>query len=107
MKPWARKFYNSAAWKKCRLSYIAKVHGLCERCGMPGKIVHHKKYLTPQNINDPSVSLNHEKLEYLCQDCHNGEHFGSGETAVSDGFTFDSDGNLIPKCLIPPILQST
>lgn len=98
MKAWAKKFYNGKAWKVCRLSYIASVHGLCERCGKPGKIVHHKKYLTPQNINDPSISLNHENLEYHCHDCHNVEHFSSG-AAIEPGFTFDSDGNLIRKML--------
>lgn len=97
MKPWAKKFYNSTAWKTCRLSYIAKVFGLCERCGKPGKIVHHTVYLTPYNINDPDVSLNHALLEYVCQDCHNGEHHGSSEEVVGEGLMFDSEGNLIQK----------
>lgn len=74
-------FYKSGAWKRCRAEYIKKVGGLCERClakGLivPGYIVHHKIPLTPDNINDPSVSLSFDNLEYLCQDCHNKEHFG-------------------------------
>lgn len=49
-KEWAKWFYNSTTWKKCREGYIKSVNGLCERCldkGMivPGKIVHHKVYL--------------------------------------------------------------
>src|SRR5690606_33094450 len=50
MQPWARSFYKSRAWQKCREAYIAYRHGLCERCGAGGKVVHHKVYLTPDNI---------------------------------------------------------
>ncbi len=95
MKPWAKKFYKSKAWEKCRAAYIIKVHGFCERCDKPGKIVHHKTWLTPQNINDPNVTLNHNNLEFVCQDCHNEEHHG-GETAAS-GLIFDENGDLIAK----------
>ena len=94
MKPWAKKFYKSKAWQNCRASYIKKVHGQCERCAKPGKIVHHTTYLTPDNINDPAISLNHELLELTCPDCHNQEHHGNGE-AIESGLTFDVDGNLI------------
>jgi len=93
MKPWAEKFYKSKAWRQCRDAYFVFRHGLCERCGGPGKIVHHKIWLTPENINDPAVSLNHEYLELLCQDCHNKEHHESPVTG--DGLMFDEDGNLI------------
>ena len=63
MKEWAKSFYKSQAWKRCRAAYAASVGGLCERClsrGMytPGVIVHHKIVLTPDNISDPSVTLN-------------------------------------------------
>ena len=80
MKEYARAFYKSTAWQQCRAAYIKSVGGLCERCLsegkiVPGYIVHHKCYLTPDNINDPSVSLNFDNLEYLCQECHNQEHF--------------------------------
>src|SRR5690606_25521048 len=50
VKPWAKWFYKSKAWQKTREAYIAARHGLCERCGAGGKIVHHKVYLTPDNI---------------------------------------------------------
>lgn len=93
MKPWAKSFYLSSAWKKCRRSYIQSVFGMCERCNRPGKIVHHKVYLTQMNINDPSVSLNHEHLELLCQDCHNDEHHGS--ESISDGLRFDEHGDVV------------
>ena len=66
---YSRKFYRSKAWQQCRESYISKVHGLCERCQLkgkitPGYIVHHKTYITPQNINNPMITLNHENLEH-------------------------------------------
>jgi hypothetical protein len=93
MKPWAKRFYKSKAWRQCRDAYFASVHGLCERCGGVGKIVHHVDYLTPDNINDPSVTLNFDNLELLCQDCHNREHHGAN--AVGDGLAFDEDGNLV------------
>jgi 5-methylcytosine-specific restriction enzyme A len=93
-KTWAKPFYNSKAWRKCRESYISKVYGLCERCARPGKILHHTVYLTPQNINDPDVSLNHDKLEYLCDTCHQHEHYMK-YSPTRKGFRFDNDGNLV------------
>lgn len=98
---WALWFYRSTAWLKCRAGYIASVFGLCERCHAPGLIVHHKEALTPQNIHDPAVSLNWEKLEYLCQPCHNVETFGSSEPVVSDGLMFDDYGNIV-QMVRPP-----
>lgn len=91
-KEFAKKFYASKAWQKCRAAYIASVFGLCERCGRPGYIVHHKVTLTPNNINDPDITLNFERLEYLCHDCHNREHGGA---VTTEGLRFDSDGNLV------------
>ena len=100
MREFAKRFYKSTAWQKCRASYIVSVHGLCERCtasglAVPGKIVHHKIYLSERNINDASVTLNHEHLEYLCLDCHNDEHMGS--SALQKDLRFDADGNVIKK----------
>jgi 5-methylcytosine-specific restriction endonuclease McrA len=73
-------FYKTSAWLKCRAAYIKSVGGLCERCLkdgkiVPGYIVHHKCYLNATNIQDPSITLNWDNLEYLCHDCHNKEHF--------------------------------
>ncbi|MDT0163831.1 HNH endonuclease [Bacillus sp. AG4(2022)] len=95
MKPWAKKFYKSAAWRKCRNAYFKSKYGLCERCAEPGKIVHHKRYITPDTIDNPMITLNHDNLELLCQDCHNREHHSDGITA--EGLAFDSEGNLIKK----------
>lgn len=97
MKPWAKKFYKSKAWLNCRAAYIKKVFGLCERCGQPGKIVHHKIYLNQENINKPEITLDFSNLEYLCQNCHNAEHpkYGTGRNICRHGLIIDETGNLI------------
>ena len=81
MKEYARGFYSSKAWKDCRRAYAKSKGGLCERCLIkgqykPGEIVHHKVYLSPENINDPDVTLNWDNLELVCRDCHAQEHDG-------------------------------
>lgn len=74
------KFYKTKAWERCRAAYLSSVGGLCERCKqegriVPAEIVHHKIYLQEENYQDPSIALNFDNLEALCQNCHNQEHF--------------------------------
>ena len=88
-----RSFYDSAAWLRCRDGYIKSVFGLCERCGRPGYIVHHKQPITDANVNDPNITLNWNNLEYLCLECHNREHFGVEPTR--EDVRFDASGQLI------------
>ena len=83
MKDYAKTFYKSAAWKRTQAAYMKSVGGLCERCKangliVPAKIVHHKTYITPESITDPSITLSWANLESLCQSCHNAEHMGGG-----------------------------
>ena len=52
MKAWAKSFYLSAAWEKTRAAYLMSQDYICERCGQPAKIVHHKRWLNRENIND-------------------------------------------------------
>jgi len=78
-REWARRFYCSKAWIRCRQGYAKSVGGLCERClskGIytPGVEVHHKVKLTPRNVRNPDVALNWDNLELLCKDCHMEEH---------------------------------
>ena len=73
------KFYSSRVWKETRTAYKKSVGGLCERCkkkGMivPGETVHHKIYLTDENLNDLSISLDFGNLELVCRECHAAEH---------------------------------
>jgi len=96
MKPYAKKFYKSKAWQDCRASYISKVHGLCEHCQAPGYIVDHIEEITPDNINNPEITLNHQNLQFLCLPCHNTKHFKKHEP-LRDDVMFDSEGQLIKK----------
>ena len=98
-KPYAKKFYNSKEWLRCRESYIANVFGLCEHCAGAGYIVDHVEEITPDNITDPNITLNHENLQYLCTPCHNRKTFGKYEPTRSD-VTFDSEGDLIRSELL-------
>ena len=93
-RDFAKAFYNSAAWLKCRAAYIKSVFGLCEKCREPGHIVHHKKELTPDNINDANITLNWDNLQYLCLDCHN--RVPSDNYVTRDGLMFDEQGQLVP-----------
>lgn len=92
-KEFAKRFYKSKAWQKCRAGFIRSKFGLCEKCGSPGYIVHHKERLTPDNINDHNVTLNWNKLMYLCIECHNAIDCESKPTR--EGLAFDKNGNLI------------
>lgn len=96
MKDYAKKFYKSKEWKKCRDSYFKYKLGICERCGANGDIVHHKNYIHPGNINNPEVTLNWENLEVLCQKCHNKEHFEK-YSWTREGLIFNAAGDLIEK----------
>jgi len=91
----ALRFYKSTAWLKVRDYVLRRDNYLCTRCGAAGKIVHHKIYLTPDNIGDPFISLNPDNLETLCEDCHNAEHMGALPTASE--LTFTADGRLIKR----------
>ena len=89
MKEYARGFYTSAAWKKVSALYMTSKNYICERCGGSASICHHKRYITPRNINNPSITLNMDNLECLCQDCHNKEHKLKKSLPV-----FDDQGNM-------------
>ena len=90
MKDFARDFYHSKEWRRVSTAYMTSRHYICERCGAPATICHHKTYLTTSNINDPEISLNPDRLECLCQDCHNKEH------ALRHSLTqFDDSGSVV------------
>ena len=102
-KEFAKAFYRSVAWKKCRAAYIALRiaidGGLCEHCREKlGYIVDHIIELTPYNINDPAIALNHDNLQYLCLECHNRKTFGSGNSYI-----LTADGDIQP---LPPSKKS-
>lgn len=73
-KVWAIKFYGSTKWHQVRTAYMTHQHWQCERCEEGAEICHHKIYLTPSNINDPTITLAWGNLEALCRLCHEDEH---------------------------------
>jgi 5-methylcytosine-specific restriction endonuclease McrA len=92
---WAKAFYNSKAWKKCRDAYKdSTIDQLCEKCREPGDEVHHKTWLTPENINDPYITLAWDNLELLCHECHSIEH-NRKHDALRDDVMFDARGDLV------------
>jgi len=98
---YALTFYASKQWHKCRQAYIAERQaidgGMCERCHSElGYIVHHKCYISPDNISNPDVTLNFNNLEFLCHTCHNTIHFGE---TIELNYMFDKDGQPVP---LPP-----
>lgn len=75
MREFAEKLYKSREWQRCRAGYIKSVGGLCERClqrGIyrPAVIVHHVIEINPNNVSDPTVTLNWDNLQAVCRDCH-------------------------------------
>ena len=74
-KEYAKAFYKSKAWQRCRESYMSHCGRLCEICyskGIlkPAEIVHHKIYISPENIGNPNITLNFDNLQAVCRECH-------------------------------------
>lgn len=93
MKAWAKSFYLSQSWEQTRAAYLTAQDFICERCGEPAKIVHHKKYITRDNVNDAGITLSWDNLEALCQDCHNKEHH---KQTPKLRYRFGADGGILP-----------
>ena len=100
-KEFARKFYKSSAWQGCRAAYIAYRQGidggLCEVCGEEvGYIVHHIEPLTPENINNPDISLSFDNLRYDCKKCHDEEDAHAFVQRKKCLCRFGADGQPLP-----------
>lgn len=92
----SKKFYNSAQWERCRSQYLITPikrpfgvvpPGLCERCYEMGlfsiaTIVHHRRHITPANVNDPNVTIDFDNLQRLCPKCHAEVHSGNSKPRV-------------------------
>lgn len=103
-KEYAKKFYNSDKWKKCRAAYIAKRiaidGGLCECCHKEqGYIVHHIVNITADNINNPDIVLNENNLRYECKHCHDLEdgHYYDSLKIKKLKVSFDEQGRPRPR----------
>lgn len=108
-RDFSRHIYHSARWRniqdvamKRSTTTIGTVpSGMCERCYQhgfmrPAKVVHHITPISPENVNDPSITLNLDNLMRLCQDCHAAVH-SSNPDAAPARYEFDEEGNLIWK----------
>lgn len=74
---------------------IAIDGGLCEDCHKElGGEVHHMVCLSPQNISDPDISLNHRRLRLLCHACHANRHGKRIESQAR--YIFDEKGQPTP-----------
>lgn len=82
-------FYKSKAWRRVSAAYMSSQLYICERCGKPATICHHKKWLNDRNIQDPETALSFDNLEALCIDCHNAEHGLRHDVTI-----FDEEGNV-------------
>ena len=77
--PAIERFYTTKAWRKCRDSVLKEHGGLCQLCMQKGLIepavhVHHRKPITPENVNDPHITLDRSNLMALCAECHAEQH---------------------------------
>ena len=79
MKKYASSFYKSVAWQNMQGYIMRRDKYLCQECLKrghikPAALVHHIKPITPDNINDPEITLNEKNLEAVCTDCHSRIH---------------------------------
>lgn len=108
-REFSKHIYKSARWQKLQRFAMERREtttglvppGMCERCyqhGLirPAKVVHHVTWITPENVNDPSVTLNADNLMRLCQDCHAAAHSSTPDEGPPR-YGFDENGNIIRK----------
>ncbi|WP_329757492.1 HNH endonuclease [Acidaminococcus intestini] len=95
-RDFSKRFYDSKSWKDLARLSREKKHFICDKCGRPGATqVHHIIELTPDNINNPSISLNPRNLMLLCNDCHNRMHHRFEQGASSRTYSYDSEGHVV------------
>lgn len=78
-------FYKSQAWRRVSAAYMSSQAYICERCGAPATICHHRQWLDDVNVHEPETALNPENLEALCEACHNAEHGLRHDVTIFDG----------------------
>ena len=97
------KFYKSTKWQKISRLYMQSRFYICERCGAPATICHHRTHLNAKNLTEPDIALGFENLEALCMSCHIAEHCGL--EPENREYIFDNSGNIlncIENSLQPP-----
>lgn len=97
-KEWAKTFYNSVLWKQVREAVLKRDRYMCQSygCHNIAEEVHHKIELTPENINDPSITVNMDNLISLCSTCHKAitkaEHKKQKASSILPEIIFDGNG---------------
>ncbi len=90
-KLFAKKFYQSKAWKDTRQLVLCNNNFSCEICGnVEHLIIHHKIELNERNIHDPNIALGLENLMCVCHECHNKIHATNNQRII----LFDENGNI-------------
>ena len=56
--------------------------------------MHHIIHLSPENVDNPEISINQDNLLLLCKECHNKKH---ERFTDKKKYKFDSDGNIVKK----------
>lgn len=74
-----QSFYASEKWQRFRAIIINKRGMVCEHCGqlitnVGDLTIHHINELTPENVDDVTISLNPENVVIVHHDCHNKIH---------------------------------
>ena len=95
MKQYAEKFYKSRQWQETREAYAKSKSYLCEKCLetgtiTAGEIVHHKRPITRDNIDNPAITLSWDNLQLLCRACHEKAH----RTKAPRRYTVDELGRV-------------
>ena len=83
-------FYGSRKWRRVSTAYMSSKSYICERCGAPAVICHHKTWLNGENVHNPEIAYGFDNLEALCLECHNAEHGLQHDVAV-----FNDAGELV------------
>lgn len=95
-KEWAKRFYQSSNWINTRDYIMSKYFYVCQKCyHKPAEIVHHIIWLTPNNINDPNITLNEKNLIPVCRECHALIH--EGVSSTSEEVMFNASGELVRR----------
>jgi 5-methylcytosine-specific restriction protein A len=70
---WAKKFYNSVAWRKMAREQLRR-EPLCAECLKAGRITPAEIADHVQPIREGGARLDRENLQSLCRACHNRKH---------------------------------
>lgn len=102
-REFARKIYRSKRWEKTRILILKRDKYLCQICGEPAIEVHHKKHLTPGNINNEYIVYGEKNLISLCRDCHIRQHDRvlpqkrKDDNVCTVDYVFDKHGMIVKK----------